>query len=170
MIKCYIHSTVTAEIPEEAKQFAERFINNENSLNLPTITISLIWKNVNNTEMISSITSFIPISGEVNIIRYLSRIGPVEYSYETILNECYEMDTLLDSCYQLINANGVKDRQNILRILNDKLGKQQFYGGKNLGIGDVAVSSTIKQSLAIKKDCTSNMYKWLERVSPILGY
>ena len=65
-------------------------------------------------ELIISPLKVVTISGEANIVRYLSRVGPVEHNYE-ILNEVNRIDEVLDHCLILMNLKLVKDRQAVFK-------------------------------------------------------
>lgn len=120
-------------------------------------------------EMITSPTLYVPIYGEVNIIRYLARIGPSEFNYDNELNS-FETDAILDTCYLLVKSVNTKERQTLLRVLNNRLGKSDFFGDGTISVGDIAVSSTLKQTPAALKDLTPPMTKWLKTVTDIVGY
>jgi aminoacyl tRNA synthase complex-interacting multifunctional protein 2 len=114
------------------------------------------------TEMI--IGTDLPILGEVNILRHLSRIGPNEFDYESKDN-CNEIDVVFDLCYMLKTSSSAKERQTAIKQLNNRLGKAQFFGDSNeISIGDVAFGSTIKQlESVIGKDLLPNLKALLLR-------
>lgn len=120
-------------------------------------------------ELITSPTLYVPIYGEVNIIRYLARVGPSEYNYDNELNS-FETDAILDTCYLLVRSVNTKERQALLRVLNNRLGKSDFYGDGTISVGDIAVSSTLKQTPTALKELTPPMAKWLKTVTDIVGY
>lgn len=120
-------------------------------------------------EMITSPTLYVPIYGEVNIIRFLARVGPSEFNYDNESNS-FETDAILDTCYLLVKSVNTKERQTLLRVLNTRLGKSDFYGDGTISIGDIAVSSSLKQIPATLKDLTPPMAKWLKTVTEIVGY
>lgn len=65
-------------------------------------------------ELIISPLKIVTISGEANIVRFLSRMGPSEHNYE-ILNDVNRIDEVLDHCLILMNSKLVKDRQAIFK-------------------------------------------------------
>ncbi|XP_053672833.1 probable aminoacyl tRNA synthase complex-interacting multifunctional protein 2 isoform X2 [Anopheles nili] len=169
-VECFIHSTV-AKLSDEAIKFQNAItVNGTAAGNLPKINLTLIWKNVGTyTEMITSPTSYVPICGEVNILRFLSRCGPSEFNYEQ-LDNVVEVDSILDACYLLLNKQNVKQRQQILRTLGTKLGKSTGFGGEQMSLCDIAFTSTVKQvQRTIAKDINPNMTKCISRVTVLAG-
>lgn len=173
--ECFTHSTIST-LTDEAKNFQLALQKTPRILlarDAPNLKISLIWKDVGvNTEMIGSSTTYVHgIIGEVNIIRYLSRVGPNEFSYENDIPVANECDIIFDICYQLIKLNTVKERQNYLRMLNSRLGKSKYFGNaETLNLADVAVCSTIKQlPVVLTKDLSPNMVKWMKDVTDNFG-
>lgn len=122
----------------------------------------------NNAELISSTTMYTPITGEINILRYLSRIGPNEFNYEIHPN-VNEFDILFDLCYQFINENDQKNRQNLMRSIASRL-NSNFYGDTQISVVDVAVYSTIKQSRDAAKSLPPKFTKWQKEINQIAGY
>lgn len=161
-IQCFSHSTIS-QVTDEVKQIVEKFqvdLSNDNSH--PTLNISLIWKNVGkNAELNSSQTLYVPIYGEVNIIRYLSRIGPNEFDYENDSN-VNEIDIIFDLCYQLCNCSTILNRQNYIRALNNRL-KFDYFGNNCISLADIAVYSIVKQNKDVLKDLTPNLKKWYQK-------
>uniref|UniRef100_A0AAG5D804 AIMP2 thioredoxin-like domain-containing protein n=1 Tax=Anopheles atroparvus TaxID=41427 RepID=A0AAG5D804_ANOAO len=169
-VECFTHSTVP-RLTEEALNFQKAILTTSTTVNnLPQIKVTLIWKNVGAyTEMITSPTSYVPICGEVNILRFLSRCGPSEFNYEQRDN-VVEADSILDACYLLLNKQNVKQRQQILRTLGTKLGKSDGFGGADMSLCDIAFTSAVKQvQRTIAKDINPNMAKCIGRVSAVVG-
>ncbi|XP_058119674.1 probable aminoacyl tRNA synthase complex-interacting multifunctional protein 2 [Anopheles ziemanni] len=169
-VECFTHSTVP-KLTEEALNFQNAILSTSTTANkLPQIKVTLIWKNVGTyTEMITSPTSYVPICGEVNILRYLSRCGPSEFNYEQQDN-VVEADSILDACYLLLNKQNVKQRQQILRTLGAKLGKTDGFGGNEMSLCDIAFTSAVKQvQRTIAKEINPNMAKCIGRVSAVVG-
>jgi len=163
----YTHSTVL-KLTDEVMNFVNKVKSLETGASTPKLNLTVIWKDVNGLQLITSPTSYSPLQAEVNFLRFLFRIGPNEHNYEE-LEDSTEIDSIFDSCYLLSSAANVKDRMTQLRILNTKLGKQKYFGGNSISIVDVTVSSAIKQ-LNITKDLTPALKAWLERVSKELNY
>lgn len=164
-VKAYAHSTIT-KISKEAEEF-QKNIEQTISANLPTLNITLIWKNCEHTEMISSPTMYVPIYGEVNIVRFLGRVGPPEYQYENS-SLCNEIDAVLDICYQLLRCSTSKARSQLVRALNNYLQKNKYFGGDTMSVADIAVRSTLKSLPQLStKDLTSDLNGWLKRVDVV---
>lgn len=170
-VECFTHSTVPM-LSEEALHFQKVITSLEPKVeNLPRIKVTLIWKNVGTyTEMITSPTAYVPICGEVNILRFLSRCGPNEFNYER-QDDHAEADSILDTCYLLINKQNVKDKKQVLKTLNSKLGKVSCFGGAGpISLCDIAATSAIKQvQQVLSKDINPNMAKLVTRVSEEIG-
>ncbi|XP_049541440.1 probable aminoacyl tRNA synthase complex-interacting multifunctional protein 2 isoform X1 [Anopheles darlingi] len=170
-VECFTHSTVP-KLSDEAVNFQKAISSTSEAIasQLPVIKVTLIWKNVGTyTEMITSPTSYVPICGEVNILRYLSRCGPSEYNYE-LLQNVVEVDSILDACYLLINKQNIKQRQQILRTLGAKLGKTIGFGGEDVSMCDIAFTSAVKQvQRTVGKDINPNMAKCIARVATVVG-
>lgn len=162
-VKAYSHSTIT-KISKEAEEFQNNIEHPSLSSELPSLNITLIWKNCEHTEMISSPTMYVPIYGEVNIVRFLGRVGPSEYRYEDSVL-CNEIDAVLDICYQLLRCSTSKARSNLIRSLTNYLQKNEYFGGGSMSVADIAVRSTLKRLSQIStKDLTSDLKEWLKRV------
>ncbi|XP_034140310.1 probable aminoacyl tRNA synthase complex-interacting multifunctional protein 2 isoform X3 [Drosophila guanche] len=160
-VKTFIHSTM-ADIGPAARKFEAEMdkipVNNA----LPNINVTLIWKNCEHMEMISSPTMYVPIYGEVNVIRYLGRVGPTEYRYEGS-PLCNEIDLVLDICYQLLRCSTHKAQVAMVRLLDKRL-KQQYFGGSQMSVADIGVhSSLIRIPTITDKDLTPALLAWRKR-------
>ncbi|XP_075159553.1 aaRS-interacting multifunctional protein 2 isoform X2 [Haematobia irritans] len=163
-VKTFTHSTMN-DIGKDAKAFEEALKSVPVNPAKPKVNITLIWKNCEHTEMISSPTMYVPIYGEVNIIRYLGRVGPAEYRYEESLL-CNEIDAVLDICYQLLRCTTPKSKANIVRTLNNRLQKQLYFGGEKMSIADIGVHSSLRRMPSITdKDLTPALIEWRKRVA-----
>ena len=99
-----------------------------------------------------------PILGEVNILRYISRIIPC-LNYDTC---SHDMDSVLDACYLLIMTKTKTERQILLRFISRKLGKKQWFCDREeISVVDLAVYSTIKQIPFVELNTT--LAKWLQK-------
>lgn len=170
-VKCYTHSSV-ATLPDENQHFAKQLTKLTPTPALPVLNVSLIWKEIASTELICAPASFIPIVGEVNVLRYLSRVGPKEFGYvDADLTQSIEIDATLDLCHQLFVAgNNAKERLTVLRALSTKLGERHFFGGAEYAVSDIAVSSAFKQLTVSSKDTTPNLNSWVKKTSTLFGY
>ena len=113
-----------------------------------------------------------PIYGEVNIIRYLNRIGPNEFVYDIDNQQANTADTTLDICYQLTKKLSAKERQYNLQLLTQRLGKSKFYNDSNvMAIADIAVSSIVKRLCSSNmKEVPAALTSWLTQVASVTGY
>lgn len=169
----YTHSTVTdSEFSNEARDFTQKVSVAVDNNSLPTLKVVIIWKAVDTTQMLTSLSKFVPVYGEVNILRFLNRVGPSEYSYEVNNNIANLNDIVLDICYQLSKKHSAKERQYFMQLLNQRLGKNQFFNNSTLmSISDIAVSSILKKLYANNlNELPANLSTWLQKISSIAGY
>lgn len=162
-IKCYTHSTVAA-LPDQNQHFAKQLNSIPVNPQLPTLNISLIWKEVGPTELICAPATFVTIVGESNVLRYLSRVGPKEFN-----DDSFDTDAVLDLCHQLFifDKNAKNERLPVLRALSVKLGERNYFGGENFAISDIMVSSAFRQMVVSSKDIAPNLSTWVKRVSAL---
>lgn len=103
--------------------------------------------------------------GEVNILRYLSRINP-SFNYDA-LDKPYELDIVLDTCYRLVRAKTKTERAKLMQTFNKNLGKGQWFcGRKEMTIADVAAASAIKQ--VAEGEIGANLSKWYQRCQAVM--
>ncbi|XP_030571172.1 probable aminoacyl tRNA synthase complex-interacting multifunctional protein 2 isoform X2 [Drosophila novamexicana] len=165
-VKTFTHSTM-ADIGPAAREFEANLAKVSMNPALPKINVTLIWKNCEHTEMISSPTMYVPIYGEVNIIRYLGRVGPTEYRYENS-PLCNEIDAVLDICYQLLRCTTHKSQVAMVRLLDKRLQQQQYFGGDQMSVADIGVySSLIRMPAITDKDLTPALLAWRKRAKLI---
>lgn len=81
-VDIYTHSSVKqSDVSKAAKDFAEKVGKNDQN-NLPSLKVTIIWKGgIETTQMLTSPSCI--IYGEVNILRFLNRVGPNELHYES---------------------------------------------------------------------------------------
>lgn len=171
VINCYTHSSV-ATLPDQNQHFAKQLTKLTPKPALPVLNVALIWKEIANTELICAPTSFIPIVGEVNVVRYLSRVGPKEFGYiDADISRSLDIDSVLDLGHQLFVAgNNAKERLPVLRALSDRLGNRRFFGGDEFAVSDIAISSAFKQLTVSSKDIAPNLSTWAKQASVLFGY
>lgn len=165
-INFHMHSSV-AKIDRNVQNFMDKVLSIKSISGLPNLEITLIWNADvgTNTEVIATPTSYAPLHGEVTLLRWLRCICPNEFNDKNAI----ATESLLDLCFLFINNSmDTKERLKYLRILNARLSKQHFFGGNNVSIADVAVSSTVKQGNT--DELTPALKSWLHRVSTVLGY
>lgn len=171
-VDVFTHSSVKeSECTKVAKDFASKVSSPVVQAKVPTLKVTIIWKNVETTQMLTSPVA-IPVYGEVNIIRYLNRVGPSEFWYEADNQFANVSDATLDICYQLSKKPSVKERAAYVQQLSQRLGKSQFFNDSpTLSISDVAVSSTLKKLFGSNlKEMPANLSSWLQKVSSVVGY
>lgn len=168
----FTHSSVNeSDVTKVAKEFATKVSAPTDQNKLPTLNVTIIWKDVETTQMLTSPIS-VPVYGEVNIIRYLNRVGPSEFWYEADNHFANLSDSVLDVCYQLSKKHSAKERQYYVQLLSQRLGKSNFYNDSSiLSVSDVAVSSILKKLFANSlKELPANLSSWLQKVSKVAGY
>lgn len=169
----FTHSTI-AQLPAEAQNFNESLKWSDvvdPSGAIPTLHITLIWKDVKQPELISTVTNYVPIIGEVSVLRFLTRLGPNEFHVPIYpLDTSVTNDATLDTVAQLALKQTPKARQQLWNKLVKILGSKQFYGTELLTVADVAVSSLIKQRVANNKDLLKPLADHLERVNGVVRY
>lgn len=170
VVKCYTHSTI-GQLTSSAQQFTQQIEKSADlSASLPTLHVALIWKDVAVIELQCAPTTFIPLYGEINIIRYLSRVGPNEYGYDKLsIVQSAEIDSILDVCHELVVvATNSRDRQALLKKLNVKLGQGSYFGGLDgISVADIALLSALRQLNISAKDLTPALNSWLKRIDLI---
>lgn len=161
------------QLPGAAAEFNKQIVANANSVEqqLPQLKVLLIWKDTTDTvEMVGS--NLFVISGEVNILRYLHRIGPNEFAYDMLsLAESVQTDAILDLCAQLaVHKQNKKEVDTIVKALVKRLEGKQFFGGGGAQptLSDIAVDSNLKHLpvAQVPKQLTA----WQSRVNAILTY
>lgn len=163
VIECYTHSSVP-QLPVENQDFVKRLNLFKPNPEVPTLNVSLIWKQTPTTDLVCAPGTFIPISGEPNILRYLIRIGPSEFGYVQSIQANLEIDALFDLTYELVLASSKKDhRSSILKRLSQRLNTQKAFGGDATNVSDIAVFSTLKQLNLAAKELPANVKTWFEQ-------
>lgn len=123
------------------------------------INLSLIWKDVEDLELILGLRSY-HITGEINFLRYLSRLlNSHNYENSVCLEKVNTIDLILDLCYCLHFEASLKKKQEMLSLIADKL-DANWFDNKTPDIADVAAWCTIKQSFP--KKYPSKLNRWFE--------
>ncbi|XP_069695056.1 probable aminoacyl tRNA synthase complex-interacting multifunctional protein 2 isoform X1 [Periplaneta americana] len=168
-VHCHVHSSIT-NLPKSLDCFLSLVSSNFEQGRSPLLNVTLVWKNVGaDTELVVSPMKHVTVKGEVNILRYLSRLGPPRYNYElgTDPATSARVDGILDICYTLARSRTVKEQQSLIRSLNSQLGKSQFLaGGDRISVADIAAWSVLKQRSL--QGLSANMNKWLQNCSQVL--
>lgn len=169
----FTHSSI-AQLPIEARKFSESLKWSDvvdTAGVIPTLNIKLIWKNVKQTETISAATNYVPILGEVSVLRFLNRMGPSEFATAAYpLEASLTVDAALDIVAQLALAQlPAKNRAQLWKQLNVILGNKAFFGNELLTLADVAASSLVKQQTAAGDVSKAFAAHW-DRVNVVVRY
>ncbi|XP_019866982.1 probable aminoacyl tRNA synthase complex-interacting multifunctional protein 2 isoform X2 [Aethina tumida] len=162
-VTTHLHSTVPV-LPKNAKDLSDTLKNfKPKSSNLPKLSVRLIWNNVGAD--LELLVSIVPILGEVNVLRYLSRCCSNILSYEQD-PEVFEIDSLLDVSHSLISSKISSERSQLVTHFIKSLGKSDYLMGRNkISVADLAAVSAIKQ--VATKDISSGLSKWVQRCESI---
>lgn len=161
VIECYTHSSVP-ELPQQNQAFVAKLNALAPTPNAPTLNLSLIWKQTPTTNLVCAPGTFVPITGESNILRYLIRIGPNEFGYGNSIQANLEIDAIFDLTYELVTATARDHRLSILKRLSQRLHTQKAFGGDSTNVSDLVVFSTLKQLHLSGKELPTNLKAWLE--------
>ncbi|KAL0125666.1 hypothetical protein PUN28_004622 [Cardiocondyla obscurior] len=129
-VKSYIHSTINDQIPIVFPYTTKCATN--------TVELTLIWKDVSDMEVITDLRST-TIKGEVNFLRYVSRLIE-SHSYENTCLQPHTLDFALDFTNLLHKEQNIE--KGLLKLAHE-FEKWSCKGGFN--IVDIAVWSLIKQ-------------------------
>lgn len=157
-LQSYVHSSVSGNIPEIC-------IGDTNPSKPNVVNLLLIWKEVENLELVSGLYNY-SLFGEVNFLRYLSRILHM-HNFENHVDpvEATMLDTILDYCHCLQTEKSAKKQQSILQLITKKLGKNEWFGKHKPNIVDIAVWSIIKQTPI--QNIPSNLTRWINTCEQI---
>ncbi|XP_017759473.1 PREDICTED: probable aminoacyl tRNA synthase complex-interacting multifunctional protein 2 [Eufriesea mexicana] len=151
-VQTYVHSSVS-------KGGSVNYLSTTTSSKNNIIDLFLIWKNVEDMELISGLHSYY-ITGETNFLRYLSRlINTHNYENSVCVEKVNSIDLVLDLCHSLYFEESLKKKQEILLLIADKL-NVNWSDTKELDIADIAAWCTIKQ--LFPKKYPSKLNKWFE--------
>ena len=100
------------------------------------------------------------IQGEVNILRYLSRLLTPAYDASDIVMVT-SIDSFLDLASSTILNGNSKEKAAAVRTLNASLGKRTWLVSDSPTLADVAVWSTLHQT-GLASGAPSNVQKWLK--------
>ena len=151
----HVHSSLTNEVSHELKDFLEvRDVDNETNCNVRSncnYGMTMIWKNIGKDPVLV-VNPGNHVKGEVNVIRYLSRLvddlanhfSNVKHliKYDS-LKPCQiaQMDEQLDSIHQFIHKECPQERKLLLEgLLNCKNNQNELSS-----ICDIALLSVCKQ-------------------------
>lgn len=163
VINSFTHSSVRG-MTIESLRFVDHININKPDRGLPNLKISVIFKEIDNLQFIISPTAYFPLVGEINLIRYLSRVGPTEFNYEiSDGGDVNQTDLIFDTSSGLLSARTAKEKMNGARLFNTKLGKQQFFGVSSPNIVDLAVCTAIRHT-KVTNELIPALKTWFQRV------
>ncbi|XP_053987381.1 probable aminoacyl tRNA synthase complex-interacting multifunctional protein 2 isoform X2 [Hylaeus volcanicus] len=150
-VQTYVHSSIGGDVPTVHQETKGSPRNN-------LVNLSLIWKDVEDLEFVTGLYGY-RITGETNLLRYISRLLSSHNYENSSLNVVNTIDLILDLCYSIHFQQSLKKKQEILSLIADKLDRNWSSEGKP-DIADIAVWCTIKQ--VFPKQCPPVLKKWFE--------
>lgn len=166
IVDFFTHSTIL-ELTPAHKAFANALTSFKVNANVPTLNVSIIWKDTLNTSLVGLPGTFIPITGEVNVLRYLMRVGPNEFGYSNVKNNL-EVDTVFDLLYELALTSSKDHRSSILKRLSQRLAKKSSFAVGLPNVCDIGVLSIVKQSIKNDGELPANIKVWYQASQQIL--
>ncbi|CAL1262670.1 unnamed protein product [Larinioides sclopetarius] len=150
----YKHSSLKV-IPEDIKQ-----LQNSSSSNSCNLSLTIIWRDGDKDHemMIDPIHQGM-IEGEVNIVRYLSRLLSLTDESDPVLST--QIDNWLELVHSSVIHGNNKDRQGALKSLNSHLGKAAFLVGDSHTIADIVMWSALIQT-KLHQSLPANVTKWFK--------
>ncbi|XP_059483542.1 phenylalanine--tRNA ligase alpha subunit [Neocloeon triangulifer] len=133
----------------------------------PNNSVTVIWKSVGtNLEMVVSPVANVKVTGEVNVLRYLSRVleakSPDFNWYERLpAEQSSQIDYWLDKAH---NAMLKSDTQSLLKTLDQQLINRKFIIGNDLSPADIFVVSVLS-NLNLK--LPRNVDKWYKQCTQL---
>lgn len=165
----HVHSSVKKVSESLQKTFTE---SPEGDRSKHSLAFTLHWKDVSSPSLMVNPLHQTPISGEANIIRYVSRLFPLSspYNYEATgtFTSITETDNLLDQLTNQMICGNNKERQAVLRLLNGRLGRASWLMGDKCSIVDVMAWSAVRQT-GSEAGAPANVSKWYRAVSSLAG-
>ncbi|KAK7079317.1 prolyl-tRNA synthetase associated domain-containing protein 1-like [Halocaridina rubra] len=165
----HLHSSVKEVSSMQRSLFND---NPEGDRSNHSVAFTIHWKDVPVPCLMVNPLRQTIISGEANIVRYISRLFPLAsvYNYEAsgTFASITETDILLDMLESQILNGKNKEKQGSLRRLNERLGKQPWLKGGNCSIVDIMAWSAVKQ-IGLDSGAPANIAKWLKAVSTLAG-
>lgn len=134
------------------------------------LSITLIWKNVSQgPEMKIQANSQTPIQGEVNILRYLSRLLTPAYDASDDIVTVANIDNFLDLASSTLLNGTSKEKAAGVRGLNSALGRGAWLVGSGPTVADIAVWSALHQT-GLASGAPSNVQKWLKSCAALSDF
>lgn len=136
-VKSYTHSSIIGRVPINFTDSINPGINN-------VVNLTVIFKAVDDLQVITSLLRY-PLIGEVNFLRYLSRlINSHNYETKDLASVCIT-DNILDLCCRVRYQTSRDKIDELMSILYRELEQTRWNGRDEPSIADIAAWSTIKQ-------------------------
>lgn len=104
------------------------------------------------------------VSGEVNVLRYLSRSINSQLTYDS---DSLELDSLLDQCYLLARAKTKTERAGIFQTLSKTVNKSSWLAARDQpSVADLAAYSVIRQR-EITNELSASLTKWYQKCASL---
>jgi len=154
-VTCYKHSDVLGDVPEIKIARKPSFKD--------SVKLSLIWKSVEDLEIVIPGSHGYPLIGETNLLRYLFRQLFSTANDKSLTSESLSsLDVIFDLSHRLNYQESPKDVQSTLSQFGEKLGKKNWLSiGDKAGLADTAAWSAIKRASLAK--LPSNLAAWFDR-------
>ncbi|XP_076674865.1 putative aminoacyl tRNA synthase complex-interacting multifunctional protein 2 isoform X2 [Andrena cerasifolii] len=151
-VETHVHSSISEEGP-----VVHRSVSSYPNSNI--INLLLIWKDVEDLELVSGLHNY-HVTGETNFLRYISRLlSSRNYENSICPQRINTADSILDLCHSLHFQESSAKKQEILRLIANKL-DSDWFGKEKPNIADIAAWCTIKQVFSEK--CPPKLRKWYE--------
>lgn len=158
----HVHSSVSDSVPDHLRNLL--ISNGSMQRTNAQMAITLVWKKVDNgPQLVVDPTASMPVMGEVNIARYLTRLLQPGVDSDDIV-KATQVDELLDIAQLQVISGNVKERAAAVRSLNATLGKQDWLTGTHPCVADVVLWSALHQT-GQTDSLPSNIKKWLKLCS-----
>lgn len=169
-------NTYTMHVHSSASEIPKAFVKSKSSAGLSkenkensVFNMRLIWKDIPDTELVSSPIRQTPLLGEVSMLRLFHRMfSPQSGSVEELI----AVDSALDICHQLLYTTQKQAALSIVKKLAELLGSNEWIlGSQTLSIVDAAAWSAILNSthLVQPKQLGPNLAKWSQKINSLVG-
>ncbi|XP_076627154.1 aminoacyl tRNA synthase complex-interacting multifunctional protein 2 isoform X1 [Colletes latitarsis] len=149
-VQTYVHSSIIGEVPTVHQE-------TNNSPKNYVINLSLIWKDVEDLELVCGLHGC-HIIGETNFLKYVSRLlNSHNYENSDCVKVVNTIDLILDLCHSIQFQQSLKKKEEVLSSIVDKL-DTNWSNKEKPDIADIAVWCIIKQVFPEK--CPQKLKKW----------
>jgi len=156
LIRTHCHSSYQGRLPTDVLNDNE----NANRSKGVKLIFTIIFKCVKDCEMMVDPISQIHITGEANLLRYVTRMFPLFKSLSVFQETLCDQYTDL-ICTSLISGKS-KDKQNALKSINVLLGKQNLIICEMVTAADFALHAALEKC---ELSLPSNVQKWQKHVA-----